>query len=104
MRRQRLSILSEYYDIIRHEGSSSFVGNTIELVPKGFNKAVGIAAVIRLFDIPWENTVVLETATMILPCLNTLQQRLPWEMLLRRSKNWQIMLRLICSTTAFGMA
>ena len=37
---------------------SSFVGNTIELVPKGFNKAVGIAAVIRLFDIPWENTVV----------------------------------------------
>ena len=24
-----LSILSEYYDIIRHEGSSSFVGNTI---------------------------------------------------------------------------
>ena len=51
-------ILSEYYDIIRHEGSSSFVGNTIELVPKGFNKAVGIAAVIRLFDIPWENTVV----------------------------------------------
>ena len=53
-----LSILSEYYDIIRHEGSSSFVGNTIELVPKGFNKAVGIAAVIRLFDISWENTVV----------------------------------------------
>ena len=53
-----LSILSEYYDIIRHEGSSSFVGNTIELVPKGFNKAVGIATVIRLFDISWENTVV----------------------------------------------
>lgn len=53
-----LSILGEYYDIIRHEGSSSFVGNTIELVPKGFNKAVGIAAVIRLFDIPWKDTVV----------------------------------------------
>ena len=53
-----LAVLSEYYDIIRHEGSSSFVGNTIELVPKGFNKAVGIAAVIRLFDIPWEDTVV----------------------------------------------
>ena len=52
-----LAVLSEY-DIIRHEGSSSFVGNTIELVPKGFNKAVGIAAVIRLFDIPWEDTVV----------------------------------------------
>ena len=53
-----MSILSEYYDIIRHEGSSSFLGNTIELVPKGFNKAVGIAAVIRLFDIPWEDTIV----------------------------------------------
>lgn len=34
------------------------MGNTIELVPKGFNKAVGIATVIRLFDISWENTVV----------------------------------------------
>ena len=53
-----LSILREYYDIIRHEGSSSFVGNTIELVPKGFNNAVGIATVIRLFDIPWEDTIV----------------------------------------------
>ena len=53
-----LKILSEYYDIIRHEGSSSFVGNTIELVPKGFNKAVGIAAVLRLFDIPLDDTVV----------------------------------------------
>ena len=53
-----LAVLSEYYDIIRHEGGSSFVGNTIELVPKGFNKAVGIAAVIHLFDIPWEDTVV----------------------------------------------
>ena len=54
----QINKISEYYDIIRHEGSSSFVGNTIELVPKGFNKAVGIAAVIRLFDIPWEDTVV----------------------------------------------
>ncbi len=50
--------LSEYYDIIRHESGSGIVGNTIELVPKGFNKAVGIAAVSRLFDIPWEDTIV----------------------------------------------
>ena len=49
--------LSEYYDVIRHE-NNSFVGTTIEFVPKGYNKAVGIAAVCRIFDIPWENTVV----------------------------------------------
>lgn len=52
-----LNELKEYYDIIRHE-SGSFAGTTIELVPKGFNKAVGIAAVCRLFDIQQEDTVV----------------------------------------------
>lgn len=52
-----LNALGDYYDIIRHE-SGSFAGTTIELVPKGFNKAVGIAAVCRLFDIPREDTVV----------------------------------------------
>lgn len=49
--------LSEYYDVIRHE-SGSLAGTTIELVPRGMNKAVGIAAVCRIFDIPWEDTVV----------------------------------------------
>lgn len=49
--------LSVYYDIIRHE-SGSFAGTTIEMVPKGCNKAVGIAAVCRIFDIPWKDTVV----------------------------------------------
>lgn len=49
--------LSSYYDVIRHE-NNEFVGTTIELIPKGFNKAVGIAAVCRLFQIPWEDTVV----------------------------------------------
>lgn len=49
--------LSAYYDIIRHE-SNSFAGTTIEMVPKGCNKAVGIAAVCRIFDIPWEDTIV----------------------------------------------
>lgn len=49
--------LGSYYDIIRHE-SNSFVGTTIEMVPKGFNKAVGIAAVCRIYGIPWEDTVV----------------------------------------------
>lgn len=49
--------LSSWYDVIRHE-NNAFVGTTIEFVPKGCNKAVGIAAVCRLFDIPWEDTVV----------------------------------------------
>lgn len=49
--------LSAWYDVIRHE-NNAFVGTTIELVPKGCNKAVGIAAVCRCFDIPWESTVV----------------------------------------------
>lgn len=49
--------LSQYYDMIRHE-NGSFAGTTIEMVPKGLNKAVGIAAVCRIFDIPWEDTVV----------------------------------------------
>lgn len=49
--------LSLYYDIIRHE-SNSFAGTTIEMIPKGCSKAVGIAAVCRLFEIPWEDTVV----------------------------------------------
>lgn len=49
--------LEAYYDIIRHE-SNSFAGTTIEFVPKGINKAVGIAAVCRIYNIPWEDTVV----------------------------------------------
>lgn len=49
--------LSAYYDIIRHE-NGSFAGTTIEMVPQGINKAVGIAAVCRIFDIAWEDTVV----------------------------------------------
>lgn len=49
--------LSAYYDIIRHE-SGSFAGTTIEMVPKECSKAVGIAAVCRIFEIPWEDTIV----------------------------------------------
>ena len=45
-----------YFDVIRHE-SGSFAGTTIELVPKGHNKAVGIATVLKLFEIPWEDSV-----------------------------------------------
>lgn len=49
--------LSKFYDVIRHE-NNSFVGTTIEFVPKGCSKAVGIAAVCRIFDIAWEDTIV----------------------------------------------
>ena len=54
---QACAELSPYYDMIYHE-SNNFVGNTIEMVPKGCNKAVGIAAVCRIFGIEWEDTVV----------------------------------------------
>ena len=54
---QAVRELSKWYDVIRHE-NNSFVGTTIEFVPKGCNKAVGIAAVCRIFDIPWEDTIV----------------------------------------------
>lgn len=33
-------------------------GDTIEMIPKGFSKAVGIAAVCRIFDIAHEDTIV----------------------------------------------
>ena len=49
--------LSVYYDIIRHE-KNDFAGTTIEMIPKGFNKAVGIRSVCKAFDIPWEDTIV----------------------------------------------
>lgn len=54
---QALRELSAYYDVIRHE-NNSFVGTTVELIPKGCSKAVGIAAVCRIFGIPWKDTVV----------------------------------------------
>lgn len=58
--------LSLYYDMIRHE-SGSFAGTTIEMIPKGCSKAVGIAAVCRIFEIPWEDTVVFGDSNNDLP-------------------------------------
>lgn len=49
--------LSTFYDVIRHE-NNDFVGTTIEFVPKGCSKAAGIAAVLKIYDIPWENSIV----------------------------------------------
>lgn len=49
--------LATFYDIIRHE-NNDFVGTTIELVPKGCSKAAGIAAVLQIYGIPWENSIV----------------------------------------------
>ena len=53
-----LSELENDYDFIHHEQGEGLAGDTIEMVPKGFNKAVGIAAVCRIYDIAWEDTVV----------------------------------------------
>lgn len=49
--------LADYYDFIGHVGEG-LAGNTIEMIPKGFSKAVGIAAVCRIFGIAREDTVV----------------------------------------------
>lgn len=49
--------LSSFYDVIRHE-DNDFVGTTIEFIPKGCSKAVGIAAVLKIYGIPWENSIV----------------------------------------------
>ena len=47
--------LSAWYDAIHHEGS--FVGTTIEFIPKGFSKALGIQVICQTLEIPWEDTV-----------------------------------------------
>ncbi len=88
---QACAELSPYYDMIYHE-SNNFVENTIEMVPKGCNKAVGIAAVCRIFHIAWEDTIVFGDTSMICPCSKyPATKRWRWEMLHRRLKNWPIM-------------
>lgn len=57
--------LSPWYDAIHHEGS--FVGTTIEFIPKGFSKATGIQIVCKILDIPWENTVCFGDSNNDLP-------------------------------------
>ena len=89
--------LSPYYDVIRHE-NNAFVGTTIELVPKGCNKAVGIAAVCRSFGIEWEDTVVFGDSNNDLSMFEYGSTKLPWVMVRLKSGNWQIMLQQICST------
>lgn len=49
--------LEDYYEFIGHVGEG-LAGDTIEMIPKGFSKAVGIAAVCRIFDIAHEDTIV----------------------------------------------
>ena len=49
--------LEDYYEFIGHIGEG-LAGDTIEMIPKGFSKAVGIAAVCRIFDIAHEDTIV----------------------------------------------
>lgn len=49
--------LSYWYDAISHE-PGSLAGTTVELIPREHSKAVGIAAVLKLRKIPWENAIV----------------------------------------------
>ena len=48
--------LAEWYEPIRH--SEGMAGGTIELIPKGFSKAVGIESLCRILGIEWKDTVV----------------------------------------------
>ncbi|HCT92372.1 MAG TPA: Cof-type HAD-IIB family hydrolase [Lachnospiraceae bacterium] len=48
--------LSSSFDAVVHE-AKSFAGGTIELMPKGYSKALGIAVACRLYGIEQEDTV-----------------------------------------------
>ena len=48
--------LAQYFEPIRHVGS--FEGRTIELVPNGFSKGIGVEAVCRAFGVPIQDAVV----------------------------------------------
>lgn len=50
-----ISALSPYFDAVVHDGGS-FAG-TIEFLPKGYSKALGIAVVCRLWGIEREDTI-----------------------------------------------
>ncbi len=48
--------LKPWFSAIVHE-SDGFAGGTVEFVPRGYSKAVGIAVACRLWDIPQEDTI-----------------------------------------------
>lgn len=48
--------LKPWFDAIVHE-AGGFAGGTVEFIPTGYSKAVGIAVACRLWDVPWEDTV-----------------------------------------------
>ncbi len=48
--------LSPSFDAVVHE-AKGFAGGTIELMPKGYSKALGIAVACRLYDIDQKDTV-----------------------------------------------
>ena len=50
------SLLADTYDAIRHQ--EGMAGGTIELIPKGFSKAVGIASMCKIQGIDWKDTVI----------------------------------------------
>ena len=48
--------LKPWFTAIIHE-SEGFAGGTVEFVPNGYSKALGMAVACRLWDIPVEDTV-----------------------------------------------
>lgn len=45
-----INVIGKYYDLIKYDN------NSVELVPKNYNKATGIKYIIEHLNIPWENT------------------------------------------------
>ena len=82
---------------IRHESGSGIAGTTIELVPKGFNKAVGISAVCRLFDVPWEDTIVFGDSNNDLAMFEYAAVKVAMGNGSEKIKLWLIILHRICS-------
>ena len=52
--------LKPWFTAIIHE-SEGFAGGTVEFVPNGYSKALGMAVACRLWDIPVEDTVRIRT-------------------------------------------
>mgnify|MGYP001155118657 CR=1 FL=1 len=55
-RDRALRELSSDFDAVVHE-AKGFAGGTVELMPKGYSKALGIAVACRLWHIDWEDTI-----------------------------------------------
>ncbi len=81
--------LEDYYEFIGHVGEG-LAGDTIEMIPKGFSKAVGIAAVCRIFDIAHEETIVFGDSNNDLSMFEYAKTKVAMEMRHPESRSWLI--------------